>query len=64
VIDQSIGVIDQSAKTTDSGGPRGYAADKKVKGRKRHLITDPQEPLVGLSGHPADIQDRAGPWRS
>ena len=57
----SAGVIDsQSVKTTESGGPRGYDAGKKIKGRKRHILTDTQGFLVGAIVHTADIQDRDG----
>ena len=50
----------QSAKTTESGGPRDFDAGKKIKGRKRCIITDPAGPLVAARVHAADIQDRDG----
>ena len=50
----------QSVKTTESGGPRGYDAGKKINGRKRHIITDTSGHLVGAQVHAADIQDRDG----
>ena len=69
----SAGVIDsQSVKTTETAGPRGGAcprarhsrdpgdAGKKVKGRKRHLLTDTNGLPAAAVVHPADIQDRDG----
>ncbi len=57
----SAGVIDShSVKTTQSGGPRGYDAGKKIKGRKRHILTDTEGNLVHAVIHTADIQDRDG----
>ncbi len=57
----TAGVIDsQSVKTTEAGGPRGFDAGKKIKGRKRHIVTYTEGHLVGLQVHPADVQDRDG----
>jgi transposase len=57
----TAGVIDsQSVKTTESGGPRGYDAGKKIKGRKRHIHTDTIGLPVWIIVHPADIQDLDG----
>jgi hypothetical protein len=43
------GQYSQSVKTTESGGPRGYYAAKKVKGRKRRIVTDTTGLMFGAA---------------
>ena len=47
-------------KTTESGGICGYDAGKKLKGRKRHIVTDTIGVLLTIVVHAANIQDRDG----
>ena len=66
-------IIDsQSVKTTEAGGPRGGAcrragqrpdpmdAGKKIKGRKRHIVTDTQGHMLTGIVREASLQDRDG----
>jgi transposase len=56
----SAGVIDnQPVKTPESSGPCSHDADKKIKGRKRHILTDTCGFLVFILVHTAN-QDSDG----
>lgn len=57
--DPTAAILDsQSVKTSPQGGPKGYDAAKKIKGRKRHLVTDTLGLLVAVLVTVASTQDR------
>jgi Transposase DDE domain len=61
----SAAIIDsQSAKWAQKGGPSldpvGFDGGKRVKGIKRHVLTDHLGLLLSVVVHPADVQDRMG----
>ncbi|NDV47255.1 IS5 family transposase [Paludibacter sp. 221] len=58
----SVGIIDsQSVKTAHTCAQDiGYDAGKKIKGRKRHIVTDTLGCLLLVLVHGAGVQDRNG----
>ena len=50
----------QSVKSAGHGGPVGYDAGKRIKGRKRHLLVDTLGLVLGVVVTPADTTEREG----
>lgn len=57
----SAGIMDsQSVKTMESGGIRGYDGNKKVNGRKRHVLVDTLGNLLDVVVTTANLHDTKG----
>ena len=56
----AVVVDSQSVKTAESGSVRGYDADKKIKGWKRHAMVDTDGRALNLHADAADMQDCDG----
>ena len=50
----------QSVKSAGHGGPVGYDAAKRIKGRKRHMLVDTLGLLLGVAVTSASSTERAG----
>jgi transposase len=50
----------QSVKSAGHGGPVGYDAGKRIRGRKRHLLVDTLGLVLGVVVTPADTTERDG----
>jgi putative transposase len=58
----SVGIMDsQSIKNSERGVcDKGYDGNKKINGRKRHIIVDSLGLLLAVKVHPANIHDSKG----
>ncbi len=56
----TAGVVDSQSVKAPGATERGYDANKKVKGRKRHIAVDTDGRLLAMNLTPADVADSTG----
>ncbi len=56
----TAGVIDSQSVKAPAAIQRGYDANKKIKGRKRHIAVDTEGRLLAVNLTPADVADSTG----
>jgi putative transposase len=58
----TIAIIDSQSIQTGAEAREviGYDAGQRIKGRKRHLLTDTLGPMLLIEVHSAGVQDRDG----
>jgi putative transposase len=59
----SAAIIDSQSVKTLMGGVRGFDGNKKLVGRKRHILVDTEGFLLSVVVHAASIPDRKGGQR-
>lgn len=59
----SAAIIDSQSVKTLMGGLRGYDGNKKLVGRKRHILVDTEGFLLSVVVHAASLPDRKGGQR-
>ena len=58
-VEPTASIVDaQSVRSSAQGGPSGFDAGKKIKGRKRHLVTDTLGLILAVLITAANVQDR------
>ena len=56
----SAGVVDSQSVKAPGARTRGYDANKKINGRKRHVAVDTDGRLLAMNLTPADVADSTG----
>lgn len=56
----SAGIVDSQSVKAPAARTRGYDANKKLSGRKRHIAVDTDGRLLAINLTPADIADSTG----